>query len=121
MVAEQSVTGLVEALSAAGAFPIVEAKWADAPQHSHGQPSAVLIASRARRLMSLRADAVCNRHGEWTDRALLRGCSATKTPAVPSLPADAALPIERLLARLQSAMQCARFARQCCVGSISLA
>lgn len=54
VVAEQSVTGLVEALSAAGAFPIVEAKWADAPTaFLTVKPSAVLIAEPGPRPMSL--------------------------------------------------------------------
>jgi hypothetical protein len=45
VVAELPVAGLVEALSAAGAFPIVEAKWADAPAaFLTVKPSAVVIA-----------------------------------------------------------------------------
>ena len=45
VVAEQPATDLVEALSAAGAFPIVEAKWADAPAaFLTVKPSAIVVA-----------------------------------------------------------------------------
>ena len=45
VVAEQPAAGLVEALSAAGAFPIVEAKWADAPAaFLTVKPAAIIIA-----------------------------------------------------------------------------
>ena len=45
VVAESPATALVEALGAAGAFPIVEAKWADAPTAFVAvKPSAVVIA-----------------------------------------------------------------------------
>ena len=45
VVAEQPAADLVEALSAAGAFPIVETKWADAPAaFLTVKPSAVVIA-----------------------------------------------------------------------------
>ena len=45
VVAEHPATGLVEALSPAGAFPIVETKWADAPAaFLTVKPAAVIIA-----------------------------------------------------------------------------
>lgn len=45
VVAEQPASGLVKALSAAGAFPIVEAKWTDAPAaFLTVKPTAVVIA-----------------------------------------------------------------------------
>ena len=45
VVADQPAAGLVEALSAAGAFPIVEAKWADAPTAFVAvKPAGVVIA-----------------------------------------------------------------------------
>src|SRR5882757_5008256 len=45
LVAENSATDLVEALGAAGAFPIIESKWADAPTAFVAvKPAAVVIA-----------------------------------------------------------------------------
>ena len=45
VVAESPATDLVEALGAAGAFPIVEANWADAPTaFAAVKPAAVVIA-----------------------------------------------------------------------------
>ena len=45
VVAESPATDLVDALAAAGAFPIVETKWADAPTaFTSVKPAAVVIA-----------------------------------------------------------------------------
>src|SRR6185369_8444758 len=45
VVAEQPASDLVEALGAAGAFPIVEAKWSDAPTAFVAvKPAAVVVA-----------------------------------------------------------------------------
>ena len=45
VVAEQPAAELVQALSAAGAFPIVESKWADAPAaFVTVKPAAIVIA-----------------------------------------------------------------------------
>src|SRR6185437_10117221 len=45
VVADSPVTDLIDALSAAGVFPIVEAKWADAPAAFIAvKPTAVIIA-----------------------------------------------------------------------------
>src|SRR5512140_1136567 len=45
VVAENPATALIEALSAAGAFPIVETKWSDAPTAFIAvKPAAVVIA-----------------------------------------------------------------------------
>ena len=45
VVADQPASALTEALSAAGAFPVVEAKWADAPTAFVAvKPAAVIIA-----------------------------------------------------------------------------
>jgi len=109
VVAENPAADLTHALSAAGAFPIVETTWADAPTAFVAvKPSAVVIAepgtprseSSARMLCLQIATAsgpivptVAVAHGELD-------------PAVPvALPADASLPVERLIARLQSAMR----------------
>jgi len=109
VVAEQPATNLVEALSAAGAFPIVEAKWADAPTaFITVKPFAVVIAEpgpppdeAAARLLCVQIATV---NGPIVP--VIARAHGNEDPAVPiALPADAALPVDRLLARLQSAMR----------------
>jgi GGDEF domain-containing protein len=109
VVAEQPASDLVEALSVAGAFPIVEAKWADAPAaFLTVKPAAVVIAEPGLP------------ENEASARMLCLQIATLNGPIVPviarvrgdedaavaiALPADAALPVERLLTRLQSAMR----------------
>jgi len=109
VVAEQPASKLVEALSAAGAFPIVEAKWADAPTaFITVKPSAIIIAEpgppadlEAARMLCLQTATVNGPIVPVIARAY-----GDEDAAVPiALPADAALPVERLLARLTSAMR----------------
>ncbi len=109
VVAEQPAAGLVEALSAAGAFPIVETKWADAPAaFLTVKPSAVVIAEpgppkneASARMLCLQITTV---NGAMVPViACVRGDADAAVPI--ALPADASLPIERLLTRLQSAMR----------------
>src|SRR5215471_5806780 len=109
VVAEQPAVKLVEALSAAGAFPIVEAKWADAPTaFITVKPSAIIIAEpgppadlEAARMLCLQTATVNGPIVPVIARAY-----GDEDAAVPiALPADAALPVERLLARLTSAMR----------------
>jgi GGDEF domain-containing protein len=109
VVADSPATDLVDALSAAGAFPIVEAKWTDAPTAFVAvKPAAVVIAepgpphneSSARRLCVQIATA----HGAIVP--VIARAYGDQEAAIPiALPADAALPVERLIARLQSAMR----------------
>ena len=69
VVADHPATGLVEALGAAGAFPVVEAKWADAPTAFVAvKPAAVVIAEAGRR----------------RDRNPRRACSACRSPPRPA-------------------------------------
>jgi hypothetical protein len=50
VVGEQPAPGIIEALGAAGAFPIVEANWADAPTAFVSvKPAGVVISEPARR------------------------------------------------------------------------
>jgi hypothetical protein len=109
VVAEQSVTGLVEALSGAGAFPIVEAKWADAPTaFLTVKPSAVLIAEPGPPADEPSARMLCLQIATANGPIVpvIARVHGDEDAAVPiALPADAALPIERLLSRLQSAMR----------------
>ena len=109
VVAEQTASGLVEALSAAGAFPIVETKWADAPAaFLTVKPTAVVIAEpgipanqAAARMLGLQ---IATLNGPIVP-VIARVCGDEDAAVPIALPADAALPIERLLARLQSAMR----------------
>ena len=109
VVAEQPAANLVEALSAAGAFPIVEARWADAPTaFITVKPAAVVIAEpgpptdeAAARMLCLQ---IATANGPIVP--VIARAHGNEDAAVPiALPADAALPVERLLARLQSAMR----------------
>lgn len=109
LVADAPATDLVEALGAAGAFPIVETKWADAPTaFASVRPSAVVIAGPGAP------------HDETAAQMLCRQVAMASGPVVPviacvhgnqdaalpiALTVDAALPVERLIVRLQSAMR----------------
>jgi hypothetical protein len=109
VVAEQPASDLVEALSAAGAFPIVEAKWADAPTaFLTVKPSAVVIVEPGPPANEASARMLCLQIATLNGPivpviARVRGDEDAAVPI--ALPADAALPVERLLARLQSAMR----------------
>ena len=109
VVAENPATDLVQALSAAGAFPIVETKWADAPTAFVAvKPAAVVIAEpgpppseSSSRMLCLQIATV---NGPIVPAiALAHGDQDAAIPI--SLSADASLPVERLIARLQSAMR----------------
>ena len=109
VVAEKPAAALVEALAAAGAFPIVEAKWADAPTAFVSvKPSAVVIAEpgppvseSSSRMLCLQIATV---NGPIVPTIAL--ADADQDAAIPiALPADASLPVERLIGRLTSAMR----------------
>ena len=109
VVAERPATDLVEALSAAGAFPIVEAKWSDAPTAFVAvKPAAVVIAEpgpppseSSARMLCLQIATV---NGPIVPTvALAHGNIEAAVPIALSI--DAGLPVERLIARLQSAMR----------------
>jgi GGDEF domain-containing protein len=109
VVAENPATDLVQALSAAGAFPIVEAKWADAPTAFVAvKPAAVVIAEPG------------PPRSESSSRMLCLQIATVNGPIVPTiayangdldaaipiaLSVDASLPVARMIARLQSAMR----------------
>ncbi len=109
VVAEQPAADLVEALSAAGAFPIVETKWTDAPAaFLTVKPSAVVIAEPGPPTNEASARMLCLQIATLNGPivpviARVRGDEDAAVPI--ALPADAALPVERWLARLQSAMR----------------
>ena len=109
MVAEQPATELVQALSTAGAFPIVECKWADAPAaFVTVKPAAIVIAEpgapaniASARMLCLQVATV---NGPIVP-VIARVCGDEDAAVPIALPADATLPVERLLARLQFAMR----------------
>jgi hypothetical protein len=109
VVAEHPAADLVEALGAAGAFPIVETKWADAPSaFLTVKPSAVVIAEPGPPANEASARIFCLQIATVNGPivpiiARVRGDEDAAVPI--ALPADATLPIGRLLARLQSAMR----------------
>src|SRR5262245_25211550 len=109
VVAEHSAATLVEALGTAGAFPIVETKWADAPAAFRtAKPSAVIIAEPGPPANDEAARMLCLQVATFNGPivpviACVRGDEHAAVPI--ALPADAALPVQRLLARLQSAMR----------------
>ena len=109
MVAEHPATDLLEALGTAGAFPLVETKWADAPAaFVTVKPAAVVIAEPGPPANDEAARMLCVQVGTSKGPvvpviARVRGDEDAAVPI--ALPADAALPAQRLLARLQSAMR----------------
>jgi hypothetical protein len=109
VVAEQPATELVEALSTAGAFPIVESKWADAPAaFVTVKPAAIVIAEpgapaniASARMLCLQVATV---NGPIVP-VIARVCGDDDAAVPIALPADATFPVQRLLARLQFAMR----------------
>jgi GGDEF domain-containing protein len=109
VVAEHPAADLVAALAAAGAFPIIEANWTDAPTAFVSvKPSVVVIAEPGAP------------PSESSSRMLCLQIATAKGPIVPTiaftdsghdpalpiaLPADASLPVPHAIARLQSAMR----------------
>lgn len=109
VVAENPATDLVEALSAAGAFPVVEARWADALTAFVAlKPISVIIAEpgpppsdSAARMLSLQ---IATANGPIVPvLACVEGEQETSVPA--ALPVDITLPVDRLIARLNSALR----------------
>ena len=109
VVAENPATALVEALSRAGAFPIIETTWADAPTAFISvKPTAVIIAEpgsppseAAARMLCLQ---IATANGPIVPViARMHGDGEAAIPI--ALPNDAALPIIRLVARMASAMR----------------
>jgi hypothetical protein len=109
VVAEQPAAELVQALSVAGAFPIVESKWVDAPAaFVTVKPAAIVIAEpgapaniASARMLCLQVATV---NGPIVP-VVARVCGVEDVAVPIALPADATLPVDRLLARLQFAMR----------------
>jgi GGDEF domain-containing protein len=109
LVAEGPATDLVAALVAAGAFPIVETKWADAPAAFLSvQPAAVIIAEPGAAANAAAANEFCRQIATAAGTVVpvvARVCGELEAALPIALAADATLPVERLIARLRSAMR----------------
>ncbi|MGH6684896.1 MAG: GGDEF domain-containing protein [Pseudolabrys sp.] len=109
VVADNPVTDLVDALSAAGAFPIVETKWADAPAAFIAvKPAAIIIAQPGASSSETAARLLCAQIATANGIIVpvIARVHGDQEAAIPiALPADAGLPVDRLVARLQSAMR----------------
>jgi GGDEF domain-containing protein len=109
VVAENPAAELTEALRAAGAFPIVEAKWADAPTAFVAvKPAAVVIAEPGQPKSESSARMLCLQIATATGPAVpvLALAHGTQEAAIPiALPADSSLPVGRLIARLEGALR----------------
>ena len=109
VVTDSPATDLVDALVAAGAFPIVETTWADAPTAFDSvKPTAVVIAEPGAPASGSAARDLCLQiaAAKGTIVPVVARVHGDQETAVPiELAADAALPVERLIARLQSAMR----------------
>jgi len=109
MVAENPAADLIAALSAAGAFPIVEANWTDAPTAFVSvKPSAVVIAEPGPPPSESSARMLCLQIATAAGPIVptLAFADADHDPALPiALPADPARPVSDAIARLQGAMR----------------
>ncbi len=109
VVSDEPATAVVEALGAAGAFPVIEAKWADAPTAFVSvKPSAIVIAEpgapkseASGRMLALQ---VATSQGAIVP--IVAMADAERDAAIPiALTADRDAPIEFLIERLQSALR----------------
>ena len=113
VVAENPATELVRAqvaaLSAAGAFPIVEVKWADAPTAFVSvKPTAIVIAEPGPSPSESSARMLCLQIAT-AQGAIVPVIARTRSEHAAALPIasslDAKLPVDRLIGRLRNAMR----------------
>ena len=109
VVSEEPATAVVEALSAAGAFPVIEAKWADAPTAFVSvKPAAIVItdpgapkSEASGRMLALQ---VATSTGAIVP--IMAMADAVHDAAIPiALTIDKSVPADGLIARLQSALR----------------
>ena len=109
VVAEQPAAELVEALGAAGAFPIVEASWSEAPTAFVAvKPAGVVIAEAGLPESESAARMLCLQIATAAGPIVpvIARVDDRREAAIPiALPADAAQPVERLVARLSLALR----------------
>ncbi len=109
VVADDPATDLTQALGEAGAFPVVEACWADAPTAFVSvKPAAVIIAEPGQPKSEAAARMLCLQIATNAGAIVpvIARVKGEQEAAIPiALPADAAMPVARLMTRLQSAMR----------------
>jgi len=109
VIAEKPAADLVKALSGAGAFPIIESTWADAPTAFISvKPLAIIVAEPEPPPSDSKARMLCLQAATATGPIVpvIARVQGDQDAAVPiALPSDATLPIERLIARLESALR----------------
>ena len=109
VVAEAPATELVQALSAAGAFPIVESSWKDSPTaFASVKPAAVVIAEPGLSPSESAARMLCLQIATAPGAIVpvIGVTEAGREPTLPiALPADGNAPFDRVVARLQSALR----------------
>ncbi len=109
VVAESAATDLVAALGAAGAFPIIETTWADAPTAFMSvKPAAVVIAEPGSSPSEAAARMLCLQIATAAGPVVpvIARVQSDLDAAIPiALPIDASLPPERLIARLSAALR----------------
>jgi hypothetical protein len=109
VVAEKPATDLVDTLGKAGAFPLVECRWADAPEAvGEIQPAALAIAHPGPAADPRHVEALQKRieaKGSLFLPVLARVDAASDPALVGALPIASDAPGDRLLARLRSALR----------------
>ncbi|MGB7260120.1 MAG: GGDEF domain-containing protein [Pseudolabrys sp.] len=109
VVAETPAPDVVQALSTAGAFPIVETNWADAPTAFVAvKPAAVVIAEPGPPPSEANARLLCLQIATAAGPVVptIARVTSAQDIAIPiALPNDASLPIEHLVIRLRSALR----------------
>ena len=109
VVAERPADELVAALSAAGAFPIIETNWTDAPASFVSiKPSAVIIAEPGPPPSDASARMLCLQIATATGPIVpvIALTSSDHDAAIPiAIAVDQAQPFERLVARLRAALR----------------
>lgn len=107
IVAEKPAEGLVQAFTAAGAFPIVETRWADAPKAVASiKPAAVVLTEPdSNNPEAVRALAKYTSSAAPIVPVIARVRDDTAPLLEGALPISADAPVERLVARLSSALR----------------
>ena len=107
LIADGPAADLLEALSAAGAFPVVESKWTDAPAaFASVNPSAVAIAEAPPAQRMAVAETLYKKIAAASGPIIPVIARGDEDGALPfALGVDAGLPVERFVARLRAAMR----------------
>ncbi len=107
VVAEKPASGLVAAFTTAGAFPIIETRWADAPAALKSIKPAAVVLAEPDAVNSKVAEALAQHlaNAEPFLPVIVRVRDDTEPVLPGALPISADAPVERLIARLASALR----------------